>query len=107
MEALAFVASAQAAQVAAGMAARVLAPTPRGRGVSVLEADVLGVSPRPTTVPGWLAGRGLPAPDRGHLVRLSLRGAPDRAPADGEPCRLDIVTRRQAPIRFLARTGSG
>ena len=107
LEAVAFVAPAQAAQVAAGMAARVLAPTPEGRGVSVLEADLVAVSPRPSPPPDWFAGLGFPAPDRGHLIRLSLRSAPDRARDDGEPCRLDVVTRRQAPIRFLARAGSG
>ena len=107
MEAVAFVAPAQAAQVAAGMAARVLAPAPAGRGVSVLEADLLAVSARPTPPPGWFAGLGFPAPALGHLVRLSLRDTPDRALADGEPCRVDVVTRRQAPIRFLAQAGSG
>ena len=106
LEAVAFVAPAQAAQVAAGMAARVLAPGPDGRGASALEADVREVSARPASAPSWLAGFGLPAADPGHLVRLSLQSAPDRTPADGEPCRLDVVTRRQAPIRFLARAGS-
>ena len=107
LEAVAFVAPADAAQVTAGMAARVLAPAPAGRGVSVLEADLLAVAARPAPPPGWFAGLGFPAADRGHLVRLSLRNPPDRAYADGEPCRLDVVTRRQAPIRFLAQAGSG
>ena len=107
MEAAAFVAPAAAAQVAAGMAARVLVPVQGGRGVSVLEADLLEISARPTTAPGWFAGLGFAAPDRGHLVRLSLRSVPDPALADGQPCRVDVVTRRQAPIRFLAWAGSG
>ena len=107
VEAVAFMTPAQATQVAAGMAARVLSPAPDGRGVSSIEADVLEVSARPTSAPSWLAGMGFPAPDPGQLVRLSLRSAPDRTPADGEPCRLDVVTRRQAPIRFLAPARSG
>ena len=107
LEAVAFVAPAQAAQLAAGMAARVLAATPDGRGMSVLEADLLEISARPTAAPGWFAGLGFPAPDRGHLVRLPLRSAPERALADGAPCQLDVVTGRWAPIRFLARAGSG
>ena len=106
-EAVAFIAPARAAEVAAGMTARVLLPAPDGRRPSVLEADVREVAARPAPAPDWLAGFGFPAPERGHLVRLSLRSAPDRALADGEPCRLDIVTRRQAPVRFLARGGSG
>ena len=107
VEAVAFIATTDAVQVAAGMAARVLVPAPDGRGASVLTADLLEVAARPTTAPGWFAALEFPVPDRGHLVRLSLRSAPDRALADGEPCRLDVVTRRQAPIRFLARAGSG
>ena len=107
MEAVAFIAPAHAAQVAAGMTARVLVPAPDGRRPSVLEAELREVAARPAAPPDWLAGFGLPAAERGHLVRLSLRIGPDRALADGEPCRLDIVTRRQAPIRFLARAGSG
>ena len=107
VEAVAFIAAAQAAQLAAGMPARVLAPAPDGGRRSVLEADVREVSAHPAPAPGWFAGFGFPAPDSGHLVRLSLRSAPDRTVADGEPCRLDVVTRRQAPIRFLARAGSG
>ena len=107
MEAVAFIAPAQAAQLAAGMAARVLAPGPDGGRPSVLEADLREVSARPAPAPGWLAGFAFPAPDRGHVVRLSLRSAPDRTVADGEPCRLDVVTRRQAPIRFLAGPGRG
>ena len=107
LEAAAFVAPADAAQVAAGMAARVLVAARDGRGVSVLEADLLEISARPTTAPGWFAGLGFAAPDQGHLVRLSLRGAPGPALADGQPCRVDVVTRRQAPIRFLAWAGSG
>ena len=106
-EAVAFIAPARAAEVAAGMTARVLLPAPDGRRPSVLEADLREVAARPAPAPDWLAGFGFPAPERGHLVRLSLRSAPDRALADGEPCRLDIVTRRQAPVRFLARGGSG
>lgn len=107
MEAVAFMTPAQAAQVAAGQAARVLVPTADGRGVSELEADVREVSARATSAPGWLAAFGFSAPDRGHLVRLSLRSGPDRTTDDGAPCRLDIVTRHQAPIRFLAPAGSG
>ena len=107
MEAVAFIAAVQAAEVAAGMTARVLVPAPDGRRTSVLEADLREVGARPSALPGWMAGLGFPAPDRGHLVRLSLRSAPDRTLADGEPCRLDIVTRRQAPIRFLALGRSG
>ena len=107
LEAAAFVAPADAAQVAAGMAARVLVAARDGRAVSVLEADLLEISARPTTAPGWFAGLGFAAPDQGHLVRLSLRGAPGPALADGQPCRVDVVTRRQAPIRFLAWAGSG
>ena len=107
VEAVAFMAPADAAQVAAGMAARVLAPAPDGGGVSVLEADISGVSARPTTPPSWFDGLGFPAPGRGHLVRLALRSAPARPLADGEPCRLDIVTRRQVPIRFAAGAWSG
>ena len=107
LEAAAFVAPGAAAQVAAGMAARVLVPARDGRGVSVLEADLQEISARPTTAPGWFAGLGFAAPDHGHLVRLPLRSAPDPALADGAPCRVDVVTRRQAPIRFLARAGSG
>ena len=106
-EAVAFIAPARATEVAAGMTARVLLPAPDGRRPSVLEADVREVAARPAPAPDWLAGFGFPAPERGHLVRLSLRSAPDRALADGEPCRLDIVTRRQAPVRFLARGGGG
>ena len=107
MEAVAFVAPPQAAQLAPGMGARVLMAPPDSGAVSVLEADLLEVSARPTTAPGWFAGLGFPTPDQGHLIRLPLRSAPDRSLADGEPCRLDVVTRRQAPIRFLARAGSG
>ena len=106
-EAVAFIAPARAAEVAAGMTARVLLPAPDGRRPSVLEADVREVAARPAPAPDWLAGFGFPAPERGHLVRLSLRSAPERTLADGEPCRLDIVTRRQAPVRFLARGGGG
>ncbi len=106
-EAVAFIAPARAAEVAAGMTARVLLPAPDGRRPSVLEADVREVAARPAPAPDWLAGFGFPVPERGHLVRLSLRSAPDRALGDGEPCRLDIVTRRQAPVRFLARGGGG
>ena len=105
MEAVAFIAPAQAAGVAAGLTARVLVPSPDGRRPSVLAADLREVAARPATAPGWLAA--LAAPDHGHLIRLSLKSALDRTPADGEPCRLDVVTRRQAPIRFLARAGSG
>ena len=107
MEAVAVIEPAHAAQVATGMTARVLVPAPDGRRPSVLEADLREVSARPATRPGWFAAFGIPAVGRGHLVRLSLRSAPDRALADGEPCRLDIVTGRQAPISFLARDGSG
>ena len=107
MEAVAFIAPGHAAEVAAGMTARVLVPAPDGRPPAVLEADLREVASRPATAPGWLAEFGFAAPDRGHLVRLSLRSAPDRRLADGEPCRLDIVTRRQAPVRFLVRAGSG
>ena len=107
MEAVAFIAPAQAAGVAAGLTARVLVPAPDGRRPSVLAADLREVAARPAASPGWLAAFGLAAPDGGHLVRLSLRSAPDRTLADGDPCRLDVVTRRQAPIRFLARVGSG
>lgn len=107
LEAVAFLEPARAAQVAAGMAARVLTPAPDGRGVSEWAAAVLEVSADPTSVPGWLAGLGFAAPERGQLVRLSVRGAPEGTFADGEPCRLDIVTRRQAPVRFLAPAGSG
>ena len=107
MEAVAFVGPADGAQVAVGMAAQVLVPAPAGRGVSVLQADVTGVSARPTTAPAWFAGLGFPAPDHGHLVRLSLRSEPDRTLADGAPCRIDVVTLRQAPIRFMAGAGSG
>ena len=107
MEAVALMAPADAALVAAGMPARVLAPAPDGRGMSALEARVAAVSARPASAPSWLAGFGLPAPDHGRLVRLSLRSAPSRTLADGERCRLDVVTRRQAPIRFLAGAGSG
>ena len=107
MEAVAFIAAARAAEVAAGMTARVVVPAPDGRHPSVLEADLREVAARAAAVPGWFAGFGLPAPDRGHLVRLSLRRSPDRTLAEGQPCRLDIVTRRQAPIRFLVRAGSG
>ena len=107
MEAVAFVGPADGAQVAVGMAAQVLVPAPAGRGVSVLQADVMGVSARPTTAPAWFAGLGFPAPDHGHLVRLSLRSEPDRTLADGAPCRIDVVTLRQAPIRFMAGAGSG
>ena len=106
MEAVAFVAPAQAAQLAVGITARVLAPAPDGDRPSVLEADLREVSARPAPAPGWLAAFGLAAPD-GHRVRLSLRSAPDRMVADGERCRLDVVTRREAPIRFLARAGRG
>ena len=106
MEAVAFIAPAQAAQLSAGMKARVLASGPDGGRPSVLEADLREVSARPAPAPGWFAGFAFPAPDLGHLVRLSLRSAPDRTVADGEPCRVDVVTRRQAPIRFLARAGS-
>ena len=107
LEAVAFIAPAQAAEVAAGMAARVLVPAPDGRRRLVLAADLREVAARPAAVPGWVAAFGLATPDRGHRVRLSLRSAPDRTVADGEPCRLDVVTRRQAPVRFLARAGSG
>ena len=107
MEAVAFIAPAQAAQLAAGMAARVLAPAPGGGRPSMLEADLREVSARPAPAPGWFAGFAFPAPDRGHVVRLSLRSAPGRMVADGERCRLDVVTRREAPIRFLAGAGRG
>ena len=107
VEAVAVIEPAHAAQVATGMTARVLVPAPDGRRPSVLEADLREVSARPATAPGWFAAFGIPAAARGHLARLSLRSAPDRALADGEPCRLDIVTQRQAPISFLARDGSG
>ena len=70
--------AARAAEVAAGMTARVLLPAPDGRRPSVLEADVREVAARPAPAPDWLAGFGFPAPERGHLVRLSLRSAPDR-----------------------------
>ena len=106
MEAVAFIPPAQAAGVAAGLTARVLAPAPDGRRPSVLAADLREVAARPAAAPGWLAEFGLAAPDRGHLVRLSLGSAPDRTLADGDPCRLDVVTRRQAPIRLLTRAGS-
>ena len=105
LEAVAFVAPADAARVAAGMTARVLAPAGGRR--SVLEGELREVSARSAAAPGWFAGFGLPAPDQGHLVRLSLRGAPGRTLADGDRCQLDVVTGRQAPIRFLARAGSG
>ena len=105
LEAAAFIAPADAAQVAPGMAARVLVPAEDGRGVSGLEADLLEVSARPTPAPGWLAGLGPALPDHGHLVRLSLPSAPHPALADGKPCRVDVVTRRQAPIRFLTWAG--
>ena len=74
MEALAFVAPAQAAQVAAGMAARVLAPTPRGRGVSVLEARRAG---------------GFPASDgRVRLVgRTGVAGSRSRSSGSAVPAR--------------------
>ena len=107
MEAVAFIAAVRAAEVAAGMTARVLVPAPDGRQSSVLEADLREVAARPAAAPGWFAGFGLPASDHGHLVRLTLRSSPDRTLADGQPCRLDVVTRRQAPIRFLAPAGSG
>lgn len=107
MAAMAFIASAHAARVAPGMSARVLVAAPDGGRPFVLEADLMDVSARPAPAPGWFAGFGFPAPDHGHLVRLSLRSAPDRMVADGEPCRLDVVTRREAPIRFLAGAGRG
>lgn len=110
MEAVAFIAPERAPSVTAGMAARVLVPAADGRGgggASVLEAELLEVSARPTIAPGWLAELGFATAGRGHLLRLSLRSAPERTLADGEACRLDIVTGRLAPIRFLARAGSG
>lgn len=106
IEAAAFIASADAAQVAPGMAARVLLPAEDGRGVSVLEADLLEIAALPAPAPGWLAGLGFAVADDGHLVRLSLRRAPDPPLADGKPCRVDVVTRREAPIRFLTWAGN-
>ncbi len=106
LEVVALIAPAHAARVATGMTARVWVPAPGGKRPSVLEADLREVAARPASAPGWLVEFGFPPHDRGHLVRLSLRSVPDRTLADGEPCQLAMVTRRGAPIRFLAWDGS-
>ena len=89
MAAVAFIAPAQAAQVAPGMSARVLVAGPNGGRPFVLEADLRDVSARPAPAPGWFAGFGFPTPDHGHLVRLSLR----------ERSRPDAGRRRALPAR--------
>ena len=107
MEVVAFIAQADAALVAADMAGRVLVPAEGGRGVSVLDADVRVISAYPMAPPGWFDRLDFPTLNRGHLVRLSLRSDLDGTLADGTRCRLDIVTRRETPLRFLLRTGGG
>lgn len=101
-EAVTFLPAERAHDVEPGMAARVVV----AGGSQSLDAEVLSVSARPATPPGWLADLGLAAPATAHRMTLSLREPPGHAVADGDGCRLRIVLRTEAPIRLVAMSGT-
>ena len=98
LEAHAYVTPGQAAQLAAGMAARVQVADRTGVAIS---AEVLDVSPRPVAPPAWLGDGG---PARVHLVRVTVpEGAGgDPAVTDGAAVRLRVIVGRGSFLSLLA-----
>jgi biotin carboxyl carrier protein len=96
LEAFAFVPPEGARELQVGMEAHVLTAASQ-----VLGAQVREVSSHEVTPPSWLRDFGLTPSARSHLVRLSLRDAPPQYLADGEPCNLRVVLRRDSPARLL------
>ena len=106
-EAMAFISPSDAANLSAGMEARVSLGGPADGGRQVLQGQVAEVSARPGTPPKWLADQGLAIPQQAHLLRVALTGnEPDVLPADGAVVSLRIVLGRESLASLLA-PGSG
>ena len=99
VEAVAFFPPESAQQIAPGMKAGVLAGgLSHGR---ALDAEVIEVPGLPSAPPGWLAALGFASPVHSHIVRTTLREAPEALPSDGAPCRIRIILGRERPISLL------
>ena len=106
-EAMAFISPSDAANLSAGMEARVTLGGPADGGGQILQGQVAEVSARPATPPKWLADQGLAIPQQAHLLRVALTGdEPDVLPADGAVVSLRIVLGRESLASLLA-PGSG
>lgn len=101
LDVVAFVAPASAERLGVGMDAQVLPQVSNRRDSQALAAEVQDISSHPVTPPGWLTAFGLEVPERGHLLRLSLTAQSLATVADGTPCNLRVVLRKDPPVRLI------
>ena len=99
--AMAVLPARQAREVQAGMTARVRMERADGGEAPVLAGTVTTVSAA-GRLPAWLRAAPLPAGDgRGLLIEVAVDGREAFPVHDFQPCRLEIVLRRVAPLALL------
>ena len=106
-EVLAFISSGEAAELSAGMEARVSFGIPVDGGRQVFRGHVEEISAQPGRPPKWLADQGLAVPEQAHLLRVAFAGnEPDVLLAEGAVVSLRIVLGRESLVSLLT-PGSG
>ena len=106
-EAITLVSPEDAQRLSVGMEAQIIPRDSRATKVTALEAEVAYISHHPALPDAWLVSYGLWLPgNNSQMVRLALR-EPQLAATNGDPCRVRVILRREAPVRLLVSPGSG